>query len=170
MITLDARLVQGRKALAAVVILAALGCDGPPPSAPAPNAAAPIFAAIPAGGPHVEVPIWDQVVDLNPCTGEVVTTTFAGTAQLQQVGDKAVYQIRGTATTSDGYVGTFNWTWVLIGDRVAHFRLFDTEISNDTGQRITFAAAVNHMTSVAGQPVVQFLHLADLRCVGPRSP
>jgi len=167
MFKLDAS-VPTRSALATLVVLLALGCDRLPPTAPSPHAPAPSFAAAVAEAPHVEVPIRDQVVDINPCTGEIATTTFVGTAQLQQIGDKSIYQVRGTATTSDGYAGPFNWTWVLIGDRVAHFRLVDMELSNETGQRITFVAAVNHTTAVDGQPVVQFLKIPELRCVGPR--
>jgi hypothetical protein len=137
-----------------------------------------ILACEPAslGGPQVaetvaatstEVPIFEQFQDLNPCTGRTVTHTFSGSALIRQAGPQSILVGRGTVTTSDGFSGTFNRTFV-IGDQVTHLRFHDMEIRTETGQRIIFGVGLFHQTTVQGEPVVTFEHFSGVRCVGPR--
>lgn len=120
-----------------------------------------------AGGAPIVVPLFEEFDDLNPCTGEVVTYTFTGTARIKEFDDHFILVAKGTVVTSDGFSGSFNRQFVFQGDRVAHLRFHDMEVSDDTGQRIMFGVGLLHETSVAGETVVSFLHFSGLRCVGP---
>ena len=113
----------------------------------------------------VQVPLFEEFQDLNPCTGQVVTYTLTGTARIQESGDRFILVARGSAVTSDGFVGSFNRQFVIIGDRVTHLRFHDMEVSSE-GQRIVFGVGLVHQTSVNGQPVVSFEHFSGVRCVG----
>ena len=122
-----------------------------------------------AGAAPTAVPFSEQFDDINPCTGETITLTFTGTAFIQEFDDHSILVAAGTVVTSDGFSGTFNRQFVFLGDRVAHLRFHDMEVSDETGQRVVFGVGLVHETSVDGQPVVSFTHTSGLRCVGPRS-
>ncbi len=91
-----------------------------------------------------------------------------GTAQVQAFGDHFLLHVLGSVTTTDGFSGSFNWTFVFEGDRVAQIRAHDMEVSDATGQRMIFAVGVEHTTTVDGTPVVSFMHFSKerVRCVG----
>ena len=147
-------------ALAAACELAAPLAPTSEPPAMSVNAA----AAAPAA--RMVVPVFDEVSDVNPCTGELVTITYSGTGHVHGGGDNVILQARGAVATSDGYTGTFNWTFVFIDDRVTHFRFHDTEVSNESGQRVLFAVKIDHTTWRNGEAIVSFSHTSGPRCVG----
>ena len=150
-------------ALLAVVV----ACE---PAAPvAPTSEPPARAENAAAAARAErtvVPVFDEVSDVNPCTGELVTITYAGTGHVHRGGDNVVLQARGAVVTSDGYTGTFNWTFVFVDDRVTHFRFHDTEVSSESGQRVLFAVKIDHTTWRNGEAIVSFSHASGPRCVG----
>jgi hypothetical protein len=113
----------------------------------------------------VEEPFVETLVDVNPCTGATVTYTFTGTSRLQTTPTGTILVVKGTASTSDGFTGSFNRQFV-VNEHVTHLRFHDTEVSNATGQRIMFAAAVVHETTANGQSIVSFTRFSGLRCVG----
>lgn len=116
--------------------------------------------------PPTSEPLFEQFDDVNPCTDEIVTLTFTGTAFVRSSGDHFTLRASGTVTTSDGFEGTFNRNFVVIGDRVETLRFHDMEISNASGQRIVFAVGLLHVTRVDGVPVVDLLQITSPRCVG----
>jgi hypothetical protein len=146
--------------LAALVLTA--GCDNP--AQPEQAIAAPP-GPIAASRP-VEVPFFEEFQDINPCTGQLVTYTFTGTARIQESDDRSILVARGSVVTSDGFTGSFNRQFVFIGGRVTHLRFHDMEVSSETGQRIIFGVGLFHETSLQGQPVVSFEHFSGLQCVG----
>ena len=150
-----------------VLVLAAAACEATAPLSPpvdAPALSANANAASRAA--RTEVPVFDEITDVNPCTGESVTITYTGTGQVHGGGDNVILQARGNVATSDGYTGTFNWTFVFIDGRVTHFRTHDTEVSNESGQRILFAVGLDHTTWRDGEAVVSFSHSSGPSCVG----
>lgn len=143
---------------------ALMGCD----SVPTGPLQSPETAYADASRAPVQVPLFEEFQDLNPCTGQVVTYTFTGTARIQESGDHFILVARGSVVTSDGFTGRFNRQFVIIGDRVTHLRFHDMEVNSETGQRIVFGVGLSHETSVQDQPVVSFEHFSGLRCVGRR--
>lgn len=153
--------------LSALVIVLAAACEPSAPLAPTtdrPALSANAAAATPPA--RMEVPVFDEISDVNPCTGETVTITYTGTGQVHGGGDNVILQSRGNVATSDGYTGTFNWTFVFIEDHVVHFRSHDAEVSNESGQRVLFAVGLDHTTWRNGEDVVSFSHTSGPRCVG----
>jgi hypothetical protein len=151
--------------LAALVLMT--GCDDPiQPEQRAP-AALPVPTA--ASGAPSEVPFFEEFQDINPCTGQVVTYTFTGSARIRESADHFILVAKGSVVTSDGFSGSFNRQFVFIGDRVTHLRFHDMEVNSATGQRIIFGVGLFHETSPQGQPVVSFEHFSGLRCVGKRA-
>jgi len=140
--------------------VALLGCRG---SGVGPDSAGDEAAASRA---PVQVPIGEQLVDLNPCTGKPTTYTFNGTARVQAFDDHYLLVASGTVKTDDGFVGTFNRQFVFVGDRVVHLRFHDSEMTDGGGQRIMFGVGLYHQTSPQGDPVVSFEQFSGLRCVG----
>jgi hypothetical protein len=123
------------------------------------------------GGPAssrvpVQVPMGEQFVDLNPCTGNLTTYTFSGTARVQAFADHYLLVASGTVHTDDGFSGSFNRQFVYQGDQVTHLRFHDSEIADAGGQRIMFGVGLFHETSPNGDPVVSFEQFSGLRCVG----
>ena len=114
----------------------------------------------------IVVPLFDEITDVNPCTGETITLTFTGTAFVQEFDDHSLLVASGTVVTSDGFSGSFEWLFVFQGDRVTHLRFHDMEVSDETGQRVMFGVGLVHETSVNGKTVVAFNHFSGLRCVG----
>jgi hypothetical protein len=110
-------------------------------------------------------PLFEQFQDVNPCTGQVVTYTFTGTARVRDTGAQFLLVASGTVGTSDGYTGSFNRQFVIT-EQVAHFRFHDSEVSDATGQRILFGVGLAHEATVDGNTVTSFEHFSGLRCVG----
>jgi hypothetical protein len=61
--------------------------------------------------PKLEVPWVIYFTDLNPCTGLEITGTATVTVWIQEHPNNRTIRFRGTATTSDGYTGSWNETW-----------------------------------------------------------
>jgi len=156
------RLSRTLAAAATGIGWAILGCESTPLSPH--ESSAPLYANT-AHSP-TEVPLAEQFDDLNPCTGEVATYTFTGTARIQEFDEHFVLVASGSVVTSDGFSGSFNRQFVFNGDRVVHLRFHDMEVRDATGQRIMFGVGLFHETSVQGQPVVSFTQFSGLRCVG----
>ncbi len=116
--------------------------------------------------PPTSQPLFEQITDVNPCTDEIITLTLTGTAVVRSSGDHFTLRASGTVITSDGYEGTFNRNFVVIGDRVETLRFHDMEVSNTTGERIVFAVGLVHVTRIDGVPVVDLVKLNGPRCVG----
>jgi hypothetical protein len=110
--------------------------------------------------------LFEQIQDVNPCTDEIITLTFTGTAVTRTSGDHFILRASGTVVTSDGYEGSLNRNFVVIGDRVETLRFHDTELSDAGGQRIVFAVGLVHVTRVNDVPVVDLVKLSGPRCVG----
>jgi len=112
----------------------------------------------------VEEPFTEVFTDVNPCTGNVITYTLAGTARVRRSGDDISFLVaKGTVVTSDGFSGNFNRQFI-INDRVTHLRFHDMEVSNQTGQRIIFGVGLLHETKANS---LSFVHFSGARCVGP---
>lgn len=142
-------------------------CDSMPhhPSEPSLSPAA--VSPIAASRAPVEVPLFEQFDDLNPCTGAVVTITFTGTARIHQFGNHSMLVANGSVATSDGFTGSFNRQIVVHGDRVTHARFHDMEVNQATGQRIIFGVGMFHETTAGGEIRVSFVHFSGAKCVGP---
>jgi hypothetical protein len=138
-----------------------LACSGP--ALTDATGGAPAFSRAP-----VESPLLVLIDDVNACNGLPITLTYAGTAQLQEFDGHSLLHVNGTVTTSDGYTGTFNWTFIFEGDLVGHVVAHDMEVSDLSGQRILFAVGLDHVTAVDGQIVVTFSHFSHerIRCLG----
>jgi hypothetical protein len=150
--------------LATPVLLAALsltqGCDSRPPTDP--------IAAPSAAGAPVDVSVFAEFQDINPCTGEEILLTYEGTGSLHEFGDHSVLHVLGQVTTSDGWAGSFNWTFVFQVGQVGHFAQHDVELDNGSHQRVIFAVGIVHVTAVNGEEIVTFEHFSKdrVRCVG----
>lgn len=156
-----------RPAPAALAILAlALSACESAPLGPATEPPALAMSAAAGAATKMEVPVFQEITDTNPCTGEVVTITYSGTGTVRGGGDNLIVQSRGNVTTSDGYAGTFNWTFVFIPEHVTHFRSHDAAVSNETGQRVIFPVGLDHITWKDGEAVVEFTHSSGPRCIG----
>jgi hypothetical protein len=128
--------------------------------------AAIVFASAPGAAqaqPPFEEPIFQEVDDINPCTGGDITLTFEGTRRVQLVGDHRIVHAWGTVTTSDGYTGKFNRQLVFIGDRVETRRFFDMEVGPNR-ERIRLTANL-HITVVDGEITAE-VDNARLVCIG----
>ena len=99
--------------------------------------------------------------DIFPCL-----MNFTGTAVVRMSGDHFTLRASGTVVTSDGFEGSFNRNFIVIGDRVETLRFHDMEMSNATGQRVIAAVGLVHVTRVDGVPVVDLVKFPNLRCVG----
>ena len=141
------------------VVVAVLACGSPvSPSVPAGSSMSDSRAP-------VEVTLFEQFPDVNPCTGQIVTYTFTGTARIQKFQEHSVLVAQGTVETSDGFSGTFNRQFVFAAG-VTQLRFHDMEVSSATGQRIIFGVGLVHETLVSGQTVVSFDQFSGVRCVG----
>lgn len=150
----------------AALALSLLACESAPlaPATESPDFA--LSAGAAAAAAKMQVPVFQEITDVNPCTGELVTITYTGTGDVRGGGDNLIVQSRGTVATSDGYTGTFDWTFVFVEERVTHFRFHDAEVSNETGQKVVFSVGLNHTTWKDGEAVVSFTHASGPRCVG----
>ena len=160
------RLVVAGQLTSAAVVLALSGCDAPDPMSPTAN----VLLAASASRAPVESPFVTVIDDFNPCTGRPISLTFSGTAMIQAFADHFLMRVKGEVTTSDGFTGTFNWTFVEYGDQVGIVRAHDMELSDATGQRMIFPVGLEHETNVHGETVVSFVRFSKdaVRCVGRR--
>lgn len=106
------------------------------------------FAAPAAADPPAAFEIEEVFDDVNPCTGNVMTVTFDGTAYVHEHGSRVVIRAERTITTSDGFVGhgtdsfvdngqvvKFRQTDIMTNASGDHFRargLFVLDLSTDT--------------------------------------
>jgi hypothetical protein len=139
------------------IALAVLACDSSPLT--------PVASSVSSRQAPAEEPFTEVFEDVNPCTGNVVTYTFSGTARVRESGDDLFLVAKGTVVTSDGFTGSFNRQFI-INDNVTHLRFHDMEASSQTGQRIIFGVGLFHETTVNGESVVSFEQFSGARCVG----
>ena len=161
------RLLPARLLMPGAVLLLAGGCDS--------QSLAPESASALAGGQAyassapVEAPLLVAFDDINACTGETITLTYTGTARVQTVGDHSLLHVDGSVTTSDGWFGTFVWTFINQGDQVAHVNAHDMEITDGSRQRMIFPLGLEQHVTIDGALVVDFFRFSKdrVRCVGP---
>jgi hypothetical protein len=83
-----------------------------------------VFAAPAAADPPAIEEFVDVFTDVNPCSGNVMTVTFVGTAYIHEHGSRFVVRAERTITTSDGFVGHGTDSFVDNG-QVVKFRQTD---------------------------------------------
>jgi hypothetical protein len=121
-----------------------------------------VFAApAAADAPTIEqfVDVFD---DVNPCTGEVMTVTFVGTAYIHEHESRFVVRAERTITTSDGFVGHGTDSFVDNG-QVVKFRQTDIMTNATTGQRFRARGVFVLDLSTDTVRVERF----ELTCLGP---
>jgi hypothetical protein len=84
--------------------------------------------AVPA--PPEEIPLFEQIQDINPCSGELITLTLSGVAVIREVRDQFHLRGSGQVITSDGYTGTFNRTFFFKGNQIETLRFHDMELNS----------------------------------------
>jgi len=94
------------------------------------------FAAPAAANAPEQFPIFDQFLDVNPCSGEEMTVTFTGTFYVHEHGSRLVVRGDRTITTSDGFVGHGTDTFVDNG-QVMVFRQSDVMMNASSGDKFT---------------------------------
>lgn len=145
----------------AFLLVALLACEtAAPPVEPNPSTDISLSAA------PASTPFFEEIQDVNPCTGQVITYTFTGTARIRDTGTASLLVASGTVATSDGFSGQFNRQYV-INEHVTHLRFHDMEVSNATGQRIMFGVGIFHETTADGSVIVSFNQFSGLTCLGP---
>lgn len=148
-------------AAAVTVLTAACSRDLTAPA----DAARPVDGIPAASNAAVVESFTESFDDINVCTGNIVTYTFVGTSRIEQHGDLRVVIGSGTVTTSDGFSGSYNRTFMYKGDDIRTLRYHDIEVSNDGGQRQIFSMGMYHRTLVDGTTRVDFEHYGTWRCV-----
>jgi hypothetical protein len=91
------------------------------------------FAAPASADPPTVVTFEDVFLDVNPCTGNVMTVTIAVTAYVHEHGSRVVVHGERTITTSDGFAGRGTETFVDNG-QIIMFRQTDI-MTNALGDR-----------------------------------
>jgi hypothetical protein len=119
------------------------------------------FAAPAAADPPTEFPILDVFPDVNPCTGNPMTVTFAGTAFVHFHDSRVVARAQRTITTSDGFVGHGTDNFVDNG-QVLISRLTDI-MTNASGDR--FRAHFVFVLDVSTETVK--VEMGELTCITP---
>jgi hypothetical protein len=159
------------KAAAAALSFLALSCEPAAPTAPPLGLPAAVSPALGAAPSPAYVPLFVVIDDINPCTGLPVTLTYEGTARVQEFGDHFVLHVNGSVETTDGFSGSFSWTLIFQGDRIAHVSAHDMEISDATGQIMIFPIGLEQHVTADGELVVDLFHFSKdrVRCVGPGS-
>src|ERR671924_531511 len=109
-----------------------------------------------------EFPILDVFQDVNPCTGNLMTVTFVGTASVHEHDSRVVAIAHRTITTSDGFVGHGTDTFVENG-QVLVFRQTDVLTNATTGDR--FRARGNFVLDLSTDTVR--VERFELTCLGP---
>jgi hypothetical protein len=137
------------------------GCATDTPTAPSDSR--PALSRAP-----IDAPLLVTIDDVNACTNEPITLTYSGMANLQEFGGHFLLHVNGVVTTTDGYTGIFNWTFIGYADQVSHVSAHDMEVSDATGQRILFPLGLEQHVTIDGELVVDFFHFANgrVRCLG----
>jgi hypothetical protein len=91
------------------------------------------FAVPAAANPPTAFTFEDVFPDVNPCTGNIMTVTIAGTAFVHEHGSRVVVRSERTITTSDGFVGHGTDSFVDNGE-IVMFRQTDI-MANASGDR-----------------------------------
>jgi hypothetical protein len=107
-------------------------------------------------------PIEDVFDDVNPCTGDVMTVTFVGTAYVHEHGSRIVAHAHRTITTSDGSVGHGTDTFVDNG-QVLMSRITDILTNTTSGYRFRARGVFVLDLSTETVRVDRF----ELTCLGP---
>ena len=76
----------------------------------------------------------DVFPDVNPCTGNIMTVTIAGTGIFHEHGSRVVARAKRTITTSDGSVGHGTDSFVDNG-QIVRFRFTDIMTNASGGYR-----------------------------------
>jgi hypothetical protein len=120
-----------------------------------------VFAAPAVADAPTEFPILEVFDDVNPCTGEVMTVTFVGTAFVHEHGSRIVVHAARTITTSDGFVGHGTDTFV---DNGQVFKFSQTDILTNAASGQRFRARVLVVGDVATETVR--IERFSLTCLG----
>jgi hypothetical protein len=119
------------------------------------------FAVPAAADPPTAFPFEDVFPDVNPCTGDIMTVTIAGTAFVHFHDSRIVVHAERTITTSDGFVGHGTDTFVANG-QIEMFRQTDI-MTNASGDR--FRARGVFVVDVSTETVR--VDKFELTCLGP---
>ena len=119
------------------------------------------FAAPATADPPTAFTFEDVFPDVNPCTGNIMTVTIAGTAFVHFHGTNIVGHSERTITTSDGFVGHGTDTFVDNG-QVFMFRQTDI-MTNASGDRFRARGVFVVDLSTETVRVDRF----ELTCLGP---
>ena len=120
------------------------------------------FAAPAAADPPRAFPFEDVFPDLNPCTGEIMTVTVAGTDFVHLHDGRIVVRSERTFTTSDGSAG--HGTSFLVGNgQVITFST--TDIMRNTSGGYHFRARGVFVLDLSNGTVR--VERFELTCLGP---
>jgi hypothetical protein len=97
--------------------------------------------------------------DVNPCTGDSMMVTIAGSGFVHEHGSREVAHFERTITTSDGFVGRGTESFVANG-RIERFRFSDM-MANASGDRFRARGVGVYHTSSDTVRVDRF----ELRCL-----
>jgi hypothetical protein len=103
----------------------------------------------------------DVFPDVNPCTGNDMTVTIAGSGFVHQHGSRVVGYTQRTITTSDGFVGHGTDSFVDNG-QILKFRQTDI-LTNASGDRFRARAVFVLDLATDTAKVDKF----ELTCLGP---
>jgi hypothetical protein len=120
-----------------------------------------VVAAPAAADRPTEFPILDVFQDVNPCTGNIMTVTFVGTAFVHSHDSRTVAIAHRTITTSDGFVGHGTDSFVENG-QVLMSRITDI-MTNASGDRFRARGVFVLDLSTDTVRVDKF----ELTCLGP---
>jgi hypothetical protein len=120
-----------------------------------------VVAAPAAADQPTEFPILDVFQDVNPCTGNIMTVTFVGTAFVHSHDSRTVAIAQRTITTSDGFVGHGTDSFVENG-QVLMSRITDI-MTNASGDRFRARGVFVLDLSTDTVRVDKF----ELTCLGP---
>jgi hypothetical protein len=120
------------------------------------------FAAPAAADPPTAFPFEDTFEDVNPCTGDTMTVTIAGTTFVHFHDNRIVGHSERTITTSDGSVGHGTDSFVANG-HIAMFRQTDIMTNASGGYRFRARGVFVVDLSTDTVRVDRF----ELVCLGP---
>jgi hypothetical protein len=120
-----------------------------------------VVAAPAAADQPTEFPILEVFQDVNPCTGNIMTVTFVGTAFVHSHDSRTVAIAHRTITTSDGFVGHGTDSFVENG-QVLMSRITDI-MTNASGDRFRARGVFVLDLSTDTVRVDKF----ELTCLGP---
>jgi hypothetical protein len=119
------------------------------------------FAVPAAADPPTAFPFEDVFPDVNPCTGDIMTVTIAGTTFVHFHDGRIVGRSERTITTSDGSVGHGTDSFVANG-QVFMFRMTDIMTNTSGGYRFRARGVFVIDISTETQRVDRF----ELICLG----